>query len=84
MGQGKFNEAKAYFERAIQITRQLSGEEHPDIATCFANLAILSGMQGSLRDARHFLGQALAIRTSIYGPEHSETIALHMIKEQLM
>ncbi|MEH2379316.1 MAG: tetratricopeptide repeat protein, partial [Nostoc sp.] len=49
--EGKYSEAIPLAERMLAIHKQISGEEHPDVATSLNNLALLYKSQGRYADA---------------------------------
>lgn len=46
--QGKYDEAKLLFERAIEINKKALGHDHPDLATNLNNLAALLSAEVSV------------------------------------
>jgi len=45
--QGKYNQAKPLYERAVEIGEKTLGPNHPDVATGLNNLALLLKAQVS-------------------------------------
>jgi tetratricopeptide (TPR) repeat protein len=70
---GGYPGARPYLERAVALHREVSGAEHPDIASSLNNLARLFHRQGNYPEARSYYEQSLAIRERVLGPEHPET-----------
>jgi tetratricopeptide (TPR) repeat protein len=70
--QGDLAGARPYFERALAITEQVLGPQHPDTATSLNNLGSLLRAQGDLAGARPYLERALAIREQVLGPSHTD------------
>ena len=58
----------------MAISRRVLGKEHPDTATCIAQLASTIRHQGDLASARVLQEEALVIRRRILGEEHRDTL----------
>ncbi|MCV3215450.1 tetratricopeptide repeat protein [Plectonema radiosum NIES-515] len=67
---GKYNEAIAPAERAIEISEKVLGKEHPDVATTLNNLAELYKAQGRYQKAEPLHLRSLAIYEKMLGKEH--------------
>jgi tetratricopeptide (TPR) repeat protein len=52
------------------LRQKLLGDEHPDVATSFNNLAALYESQGRYSEAEPLFQQALALRQKLLGDEH--------------
>jgi tetratricopeptide (TPR) repeat protein len=52
--------------------QKLLGDEHPDVATSFNNLAVLYYAQGRYSEAEPLYQQALALRQNLLGDEHPD------------
>ena len=59
--QGKYDEAKPLYERAIAIGEKTLGAEHADLAKWINNLVILLEGQGRDEEARRLLERAITI-----------------------
>jgi tetratricopeptide (TPR) repeat protein len=70
---GAYVEARPLYERALAITENALGPEHPHIANSLHNLAALLHAQGELVAARPLFERALAIREKALGPDHPDT-----------
>jgi tetratricopeptide (TPR) repeat protein len=68
--QGRYAEAEPLYRRALQITEQQLGAEHPDTATSLNNLAGLYRSQGRYAEAEPLYRRALQIREQQLGAEH--------------
>ncbi len=64
---------KVYYERALAISEQLMGDQHPDVAQVLDNLAIFAGYYGDYLSAEFYFERALAIRLAELGDYHLET-----------
>lgn len=62
--------AADYYSRALQIRRQLFGEEHPEIARSYDNLGYTYFCSGDLKQAFEYYRQGLALRLKLLGPAH--------------
>ncbi|MEM7633864.1 MAG: tetratricopeptide repeat protein [Pseudomonadota bacterium] len=71
--QGKYDEAKPLFERAIAIHEKALGAEHPSYAIDLYNLALLLQQQHEYAEAKRLLKRALAIFHATLGPDHPHT-----------
>ena len=65
--QGRYEEAEPLYLQALQLTRSLLGESHPDVATSLNNLAELYRSQGRYEEAEPLYLQALQLRRSLLG-----------------
>jgi Tfp pilus assembly protein PilF len=65
--------ARSLHERAVQITEQALGPQHPDTAQSLNNLAYLLHTQGDTTAARALYERALSIREQVLGPQHPDT-----------
>jgi tetratricopeptide (TPR) repeat protein len=59
---------------ALQLFRQLLGEDHPNVGRVTENLGILYAAQGRTEEARTLYQQALAILEPKLGAEHPWTV----------
>ncbi len=65
-----FAEAEAAYREAREIYVRLLGPEHPDVALCDANLAVLENKRGRPREALVALERAIAIQERALGSGH--------------
>ena len=65
---GQYAEARPYYERALAISEQGLGPEHPDTALILNNLGGLLQAQGDLAGARLYFERALHIFMTRLGP----------------
>ncbi len=70
---GDYAGALPYYERALAISEQVLGPDHPDTARSLNNLGGLLQAQGDYAGARPYYERALAIREQVLGPEHPDT-----------
>ncbi len=66
----QYMEATAYYQRAIAISEEVLGPEHPDLATRLSNLGLLYLTQSKPERAELLLQRAIAIGEKILRPEH--------------
>ena len=71
--------AKAVLERLLRITRT-KGEDHPDVATALAGLAVVQRGLGDDATAERLFRDALRIREKVLAPNH---MAIVVTLEQL-
>jgi serine/threonine-protein kinase len=70
---GHYDMAKALYERALVMHRQLFGERHPSIAADLLNLADLEQELAYYGEAERLARQALEINRPYYGEDHPIT-----------
>ena len=74
----QFNQAAQWrllvplYEQVVQDLETELGSEHPDVAECLNNLAMLLHAQGKYAEAEPIFRRALVITESVLGPEHSD------------
>lgn len=68
-----YTQSEPLLQQALTLKEQIYGPMHPDTATTFNNLAVLSFYQGHYEQAELFYQRALTIREQVLGPEHPET-----------
>jgi hypothetical protein len=69
-----YSQATTLFERALALSRDAFGEEHPDTLTSMNNLAGTLRAQGDLAGARALHEQELAVCRRVLGEEHPDTL----------
>ncbi|MEO8147625.1 MAG: tetratricopeptide repeat protein [Bacteroidia bacterium] len=67
---GEYDIAIKYCEESLAISRELYGDEHPEIANWYNNLGLVYDSQGGSDKAIKYYEQALAIDKKYYGEEH--------------
>ncbi len=72
---GDYHNAKIFFQQALELRRQLLGEEHLDYATSLNNVAAIYQQEGQYDEAEVFYRQALAIREEALDPTHPHVAA---------
>jgi len=70
---GKYNNAIYVFKKALKIRKKILGEEHPDTAQSYNNLAELYRNMGKYQKAEPLYLKALKIREKVLGEEHPDT-----------
>ena len=73
--QGKYAKALEYGQKALAIRLNLHGEQHPDVADSYRNIADALDDQGEYTKAMENFEKALAIRLKVYGEEHPDVAA---------
>jgi tetratricopeptide (TPR) repeat protein len=68
--QGKYEQAEPLYIQALELRKQLLGENHPDTATSLNNLANLYYSQGKYEQAEPLYIQALEIAEQTLGENH--------------
>jgi tetratricopeptide (TPR) repeat protein len=69
-----YKEAEPLYLQALELRKQLLGENHPDVATSLNNLAKLYESQGKYEEAEPLYLQALAIAEQALGENHPNTV----------
>ncbi|WP_422641108.1 tetratricopeptide repeat protein, partial [Tolypothrix tenuis] len=69
-GQGLYNQAVTWCEQCLEVTKNLLGESHPDIATSLNNLAELYRSQGRYSEAEPLYVKALELTQRSLGELH--------------
>ncbi|MBW4544732.1 MAG: CHAT domain-containing protein [Symplocastrum torsivum CPER-KK1] len=70
--EGQYGQAISLAEEALELARQVWGEEHPNIATSLNNLAVLYKLQGRLAGAEPLYQEALAMRQRLFPGDHPD------------
>jgi Tfp pilus assembly protein PilF len=70
--EGKLDEARGYYERALAIREKTLGPEHPDVAASVDHLGKLAIDEGKPAEAYAWFERALAIREKTLSPEHPD------------
>jgi serine/threonine protein kinase len=65
--------AKQSYEQALDIDRQVLGDDHPKVAFRLQNLAIVAQNMGDLKQAEVLYREALQREERTYGDRHPET-----------
>jgi serine/threonine protein kinase/tetratricopeptide (TPR) repeat protein len=73
---GLFAEARAQMERALELQRRLSGEEHLDTLALMATLGDTYTYERNYKEAESLLEHALGISRRVYGETEERTLSL--------
>ena len=60
---GDFQEAKQYYEKALNIRTEQLGSNHVGVAMCYDNLGNVHANLGHIQQAKQYYENALNIRT---------------------
>jgi tetratricopeptide (TPR) repeat protein len=71
-GQGLYKLAEPWRKQCVSLLETRLGEEHPDVATSYNNLAALYNSQGRYSEAEPLYQKALALRQKLLGEEHPD------------
>jgi tetratricopeptide (TPR) repeat protein len=66
----KYTEAQPLYEKALTVRRKLLGEEHPDTAKSYFNMAYILNVQGKYTEAQPLNEKSLAICRKVLGEHH--------------
>lgn len=69
----KYKKAEGLYRKMLHISERVLGEEHPDTATSYSNLAGVYGYQGKYRKAEELYQKSLRISKRVLGEEHPDT-----------
>ncbi|MFC2108097.1 tetratricopeptide repeat protein [Candidatus Bipolaricaulota bacterium] len=70
---GQHAEAKAAYERALEIDEKVYGPDHPKVARDVNNLGGVLQALGQHAEAKAAYERALEIAEKVYGPDHPST-----------
>ncbi|MBD1996292.1 tetratricopeptide repeat protein [Leptolyngbya sp. FACHB-541] len=70
--QGRYEEAEPLYLRALEISKEQLGENHPDVSNRLNNLASLYHSQGRYEEAKPLLLRALEISKEQLGENHPD------------
>ncbi|MDJ0680263.1 MAG: tetratricopeptide repeat protein [Xenococcaceae cyanobacterium MO_167.B52] len=73
--QEKYQQAELLCRQALELTKKLLGEEHPDVAGSLNNLALLYKLQKKYQQAEDSYFQALELTKKLLGEEHPSVAA---------
>ena len=71
--QGRYPEAEPLLLEALDLYKQLLGDNHPDVALSLNNLAALYDSQGRYPEAEPLYLEAIKIATQVLGKNHPHT-----------
>ncbi|WP_370460823.1 tetratricopeptide repeat protein [Brasilonema octagenarum] len=71
-GQGLYALAQPWLEQCVSVVQSRLGEEHPDVAASYNNLALLYYFQGRYTNAEPLYIKALELRQRLLGEEHPD------------
>ncbi|KAB5515379.1 P-loop containing nucleoside triphosphate hydrolase protein, partial [Coniochaeta sp. 2T2.1] len=71
---GQWKDAEGFLDQAIEVRRELLGEEHPSTLTSMANLASTYWNQGRWKEAEELQAEELDICSRVLGDEHPDTL----------
>ncbi len=73
MRQGEYKKAEGLYEKSLRIRERALGEEHPDTAMSYHNMAELYFLQGNYEFALAYFIKAYKILMNKLGIEHPNT-----------
>nr|WP_299414529.1 tetratricopeptide repeat protein [Acaryochloris sp. IP29b_bin.148] len=71
-GQGNYGLALPWRQKCLEQARKKLGTEHPDVAQCLNDLAVLYNNQGRYNEAEPLYVQALQMNQKLLGAEHPD------------
>ncbi len=72
LSQGRYRDAEPLLQRALRLSQQALGSEHPSVATSLNNLAALYRSQGRYEEAKPLYQQALEMSRHLLGEAHPD------------
>lgn len=78
MDQGRYEDAKEHFDRALQLAQKYFGENHPHTAEAYNALGTYWYNCGKYTEAADAFEQAVTIRKNIIGKEHPDTVKYYI------
>lgn len=73
----RYTEAESFYVKAVAISENLFGKEHPETAQSYNNLAELYREQARYTNAEPLYEQALAISKQVLGDDHVDTARIY-------
>lgn len=75
--EGKLDIARIYYEKALEITKEIQKEEdtrriRSDIALCYTNLGDICQEEGRLEEARNYFVDGFEIKKALYDEERTQ------------
>ncbi|KAH8588759.1 hypothetical protein B0O99DRAFT_524437 [Bisporella sp. PMI_857] len=74
LSDGRYNEAETPFVEVMQRHNRVLGQQHPDMLTSMANLALTYRNQGRWKEAEDLEVQVVETRKRVLGQEHPDTL----------
>jgi tetratricopeptide (TPR) repeat protein len=74
LAQGKYKDAEEILEKGLQLSKDLFGSHHPEVATSLNNIAALYQLQGKYEEAKSLFQQTLLLRQELLGNQHPEFV----------
>ena len=72
--QGKLSESEPYRREALEKSRRVLGEEHPDTVLAIKNMGFLLQEEGKLSEAEPYFREVLEKQRRVLGEEHPFTL----------
>ena len=68
----QYDKALEYYQKALEIRKQVLGESHPDVALSYNNIGVVYDAQGYYDRALEYHQQSLEIRKQVLGESHPD------------
>ena len=81
---GEYTQAEPLYEQALEISRRVLGDDHPDTAGSLNNLAVFYYAQRHFAQAEPLLKEAVEIAERVLGAEHPDTKIMRENYEDLL
>ena len=80
--QGKLDEARGFYERALILARRAYEGDHDKLATLLINVGSLHGDRGDVEKAGVDLDEGVAMMRRTLGDEHSQTVVARAVQAE--
>ena len=68
----KYSDAMSIVQENLELDREIFGESHPDVATCYNNIGAIYDSQGDYATALDYYEKSLSINFSVFGDSHPD------------
>lgn len=68
-----YDKALIYYQNELSVRKSIHGENHKDIANCYANIGLVHEFKGEYKAALNYFQKALAIRQKLFGENDLKT-----------
>lgn len=68
-----YDKALIYYQNELSVRKSIQGENHKDIANCYANIGLVHEFKGEYKAALNYFQKALAIRQKMFGENDLKT-----------
>jgi len=80
---GEFEKARNFFSEALEVRKDVFGENDPITATSYCLLGKIYQRLGDCNKARDYMTKALGILKAVLGDNHRDTVTIYELLESL-